>query len=614
MSLFHAKVTFGDCITQVIGGFRQSRPFWKRFCVVLALAMQLLSAAMVNQIVCAADAALSQEDAHTSWCHLRIATQQALAKKQLDLALSDAQSALRLAGTFGEYSVYRAISLRELADVWCARRQPEKAIALLKLENRIVEKVPNSPLLIENLKFTAVLLWDLKQYEESLAYDRKVLDCMRATFGNDDRRTIGQAHLIADIERSKNDLIKSEQFQQQYLTLVNAKGASHADTLKALLTLANWEQDRDMPDKALADYEKAALAGCENPQSFASIVVPALHGAGDELRANRHFDELKQLYANVLASKKARLEPAQRSLLLSQWFDAQILWIDGKSRAEQLKRAADISRQLNAFAATTDDPAVKADAHARNAVLALSRDDRPACRTECLTSLNFCWLSRHPYFETVRVAMEALVNAAGGPFVIDYCKAQLAKPDNQSVPFVPLQYFMHVWHAECERQWFRDPTALSALAEAEHIYSSLLQRSEVAHEKELYGYCALRHAKICYFEAITTGAKPDIDKAIRVNEEFFKEQNEGVRASNSKWLICPTCQRLARLYLLADNADAAERWYKTGLHILPDAATDKDIQSESEKYLAENSGHLTVRNLAQARKQFADFNPAEENP
>jgi len=580
--------------------------------MICALAVIILLISWQRAAVAEDDS--SPADTLKVWTNMRVEIQDESNKNQRNSALRTARAALRLSDKLGSESSYKAISLRELAEVLRMCNQCDQAVSLLMLENRIAGKIPNSPFLLDNLKFTASVLWQEEKCDESLVYDRKALDLMRASFGGDDSRTQSQARQIASKEISKVSLMELKQAKQNWLTHLNMVGTSHIDTLKDLIALADWENDHNMAGEAMNHYKKAAMDGCNNPQAFSTIVAPALKWAGIHLHASKLDDQVALLYTKVLACKESALTPRQRSLLLSQWFDTLESWTDAQSRQNQLRRAAQLRLQLDALAAKTDDPVVKADALCRDACMSLINEDKAACKNECLKALDLCRTSPSPHFETVRVAMERLVNASSASEMVSYCKEQLAR-SRMDVPLVPSRYFLRVWLAECELRtnWCRS-SGWNSTVDAERIYAQLMKEKEVVSDKRLYGYCALRHTKVLYWKAVLSSNNSDLDSAIRSNVDFFRLDNKDA-AMKSPWLMAPTCVRIARLYVLKRDAKLAKQWYDEARHVNPDTSNTKQVDVETAKYLiASKSATISERAMLECKKNAEDFNTCEENP
>ncbi len=213
----------------------------------------------------------------TDWTNLRISARRNIDAKDPNQAQKDLERALEIADKLGHTSLYRAITLRELADLHLKEKQYDSAIALLLEEKPLVEGIPDCPLSIDNLSMIVIVYAMCGKETEAWTY----MNRLKKLRDFSDDQVIGSAFEIATMYRAKGQVQKELDWLRRIEEETSkVRGSDDSMTMQCLLHIADSYYKYGNIDLALRYFLQVARNGMAHSQSFCDVVKPAITGAG----------------------------------------------------------------------------------------------------------------------------------------------------------------------------------------------------------------------------------------------------------------------------------------------------------------------------------------------
>lgn len=304
----------------------------------------------------------SEGDTLRRWTELRYSAHKHEQQNDWKEARLELLSALELANKLGSNSLYRAVSLRELAYVAGEQKDYAQALSLLQAERPLVESVPNAPLSIDNLNMLIKFSCLSDKEKQAVSYYSELRKVASLT----DDLAMGGAFLIAELYqrqgKTKEAITWWTRIQHE---LAQCRGKEDGMTLTSELRLVEANQKAGNSERALQEYLEIARKGMRHDYEFAHVVKPALTGACTLYHQQNRDDLAEALYSETL-SNMSSLTPADRVYLYRRLFDTIIYYGSGTDR---LTRATKQTARLVKLGAIENNESLRSEASFERAML-----------------------------------------------------------------------------------------------------------------------------------------------------------------------------------------------------------------------------------------------------
>jgi tetratricopeptide (TPR) repeat protein len=291
-----------------------------------------------------------------SWTKLRLEGYARSRRGDKEGALQSFQQALEMCKSMGSRtSMYRAISLRELAAFLLEQRQFKQSLQLLKEERPLVEPLPSSPLALDCLHMAV----RAAAGADDEAYAKSCLKDLEDNWGYQEIFVRSAGEEIVELYRRKGQTDKQISLLQRLLA-ETAKISDEFDTKRFELELhlaQCFERQRKL-DQSLQHYIICVRASMVSPEMFEQITKPALTGACTIYHMQHKDDQAQSLYTEVLSKMEKHLSE-QKVYLYRRLFDTMLYY--GSSHADYQK-ARDLPAALRAVARKTRDKRLMVEA------------------------------------------------------------------------------------------------------------------------------------------------------------------------------------------------------------------------------------------------------------
>jgi hypothetical protein len=271
----------------------------------------------------------------TDWTKLRIAAQEKSHKHDDFAALENLRNALALADKLGPKSMYRAVSLRELAEFQIKGGKYDEALALLLEERSIVSGVPKGPMAIDNLAELVHVSVQLGDEKSALDY---MADLERISDFKDDM-VIGSAEHVASMyARLGRTKLEHEYRERTWKSVAKARGDVDPQTLVLKLKVADLSAKEGNLKDALVQYLEIVREAIGKQHSFNEMIKPAITGACTIYHTLHQDDKAELLYTEVLNSMRSSLSSAEKAYLFRRLFDTMVWYGTGAARLERAEK------------------------------------------------------------------------------------------------------------------------------------------------------------------------------------------------------------------------------------------------------------------------------------
>jgi hypothetical protein len=282
------------------------------------------------------------------WTRLRIAAQQKSNQHDDFAALQNWRNALGLADKLGSDSMYRAISLRELAEFLLRHAKNDEAMTLLLQERAIVSAVPNAPMAIDNLAALVQVSAQLGNERLALAFMAHLEKISDFT----DDMVVGSAEHIASMYAKLGKTERENEYREQlWKSVAKARGSSDSQTLVRLLNVADSSAKKGNLKIALGHYLQVVREATRKQYNFAEVIKPAISGACTIYHTLHQDDQAEALYSETLNSMWSSLSSEDRAYLFRRLFDTIVWYGSGPARFERaektVKEADDLGQREN---------------------------------------------------------------------------------------------------------------------------------------------------------------------------------------------------------------------------------------------------------------------------